>query len=474
MILKPTDNSIVPVGAEKIWDGDILRREGTADLFMDIISSRKEAITMCLNSGWGTGKTFFLTRLCEQYRQYKANGVGGQAIYFNAWEDDNLSDPLIAIIGQLWKNLKGGTCEECVKTVTQCVPKIINRAAFNLGLGLLKATPVAGRVVEELTKDLSPDDLKTASAKVFDNYCQLTEDKADLRKRLGELGAKIMAETGRPLLFVIDELDRCRPTFAIETLERVKHLFGVPNIVFLLGVDCDQLKQSIRAIYGDVDADNYLNRFFDVEMSLPEANQEQFLWMLHGRHEVQNSSGDYFQYLMKTLLPLVKLHSLSLRELEKSERIITLITESNLAANSECCVLLPAMLILKMRNREVYRKLLIGDCPYAELIDALFGEAQEHALFKQCRRGIEYLTQWQIQDPQGNESKAALRNKLEKISNAESPVGIDMTGLPKLFEKISFGDLQSCAKSSLEIHGWNHAEEAIPEIAAALNCIQRR
>ena len=472
MVLKPTDNSIIPAGADKIWEDDILHRQGTADLFIDIISSRREAITMCLNSGWGTGKTFFLSRLCEQYRRHKVNGIGGRAIYFNAWEDDNLSDPLVAIVGQLWKNLKGGTCDESAKTIIQCVPKIINRTAFNAMLGLLKSVPVVGKAIEEFTNDLAPEALETASERVFGNYCQLTEDKADLRNRLGELGTKIMAETDRPLLFVIDELDRCRPTFAIETLERVKHLFGVPNIVFLFGVDCAQLKQSIRAVYGHVDADNYLNRFFDVEMSLPEANQEQFLWMLHGRHEVENTYGEYFLSLMRTLQPLAQLHALSLRELEKAERTIALIIESNLTSNAECVVMLPVMLILKMRRKEIYDNLLIGNYQYAELIDALYGEAQEHALFMQCRRGIDYITQWQIENFQHDEKRTALHDKLDAISKSTSLNGIDMTGLPKLFEKISFGDLQSCAKSTLTAHGWNHAEEAIPIIAAALNCIQ--
>ena len=54
------------------------------------------------------------------------------------------------------------------------------------------------------------------------------------------------------LLIFIDELDRCRPTFAIETLEVVKHFFNVPNVVFVFSLDMNQLQKSIKTIYGDI------------------------------------------------------------------------------------------------------------------------------------------------------------------------------------------------------------------------------
>ena len=161
MILKLKDESIADKNTPELWEDDVLSRKAVADLFIKIISAREEPITMCLNSAWGSGKTFFLTRLCEQYNRGDADDKAGKAIYFNAWEDDNLDDPLLAIVGQLWSHLKGGTLEECTKAVTNATPALLKKTAFAAGLGLLKAVPVVGKVVEEVAKDATADDLAT-------------------------------------------------------------------------------------------------------------------------------------------------------------------------------------------------------------------------------------------------------------------------------------------------------------------------
>ena len=78
-------------------------------------------------------------------------------------------------------------------------------------------------------------------------------------------------------MFIIDELDRCRPTFAIELLERVKHIFDVPNIVFVFGINRAELVKSLESIYGEIDAGTYLRRFFDMEFVLPEPTAREVL-----------------------------------------------------------------------------------------------------------------------------------------------------------------------------------------------------
>ena len=477
MVLKPQDYSIVDVASPDVWQNDILRRVDIVKFFMTVIGCRKEAITMCLNGSWGTGKTFFLTRLCEQYRRCKdeidGKEVGGKAIYFNAWEDDDLEDPLVAIVGQIWQNLKGGTFDECITSITACAPKLIKRFAFKTGMGLLKSVPVVGKVVEEVAGDAEAEELSSATENVFVEYGELTKSKHELKERLAELGEKVYLETGRSLLFVIDELDRCRPSFAIETLERVKHLFGVPHIVFLFGVDCEQLKKSVCAVYGDVDASNYLNRFFDLEMSLPPANNEQFLWMLSGSHELSNQSNytSQVQYLLKNLVPLSEIHSLSLRELEKAERTMTLIAATNLAPGAEVVVLLPILIVLKMRNRKVYEKLADGECEYSTLIDALYGEVSTGDIFDKCANAIRYISMWYTQG--NHQAQTALRDTLMKINNADCSLdGIDTSLLPKVFLKVPFYNLKKCVNAAMTAHGYVNAEESLPIIVNALNCIR--
>ena len=91
---------------------------------------------------------------------------------------------------------------------------------------------------------------------------------------------------------MIDELDRCRPSYAVELLEIAKHLFSVDRIVFVLAVNRSELVHSIKALYGsEFDAQGYLGRFFDVDIRLPEPEREEFLEALLRAIDFD----DYFQ-----------------------------------------------------------------------------------------------------------------------------------------------------------------------------------
>lgn len=75
-----------------------------------------------------------------------------------------------------------------------------------------------------------------------------------------------------PIVIVIDELDRCRPDYALAVLEVIKHFFAVPKVHFILGINGEALESSVRARYGvDVDAESYLRKFINASFSLPRA-----------------------------------------------------------------------------------------------------------------------------------------------------------------------------------------------------------
>ncbi len=89
------------------------------------------------------------------------------------------------------------------------------------------------------------------------------------------------------MFFFIDELDRCNPHFAIKLLERVKHLFEVPNIIFVLAVNIDQLQYAVQGFYGssNIDGKQYLKRFIDIEYSLPAPNLEEYCKFMFGAYD---------------------------------------------------------------------------------------------------------------------------------------------------------------------------------------------
>lgn len=473
MILKLKDKSVVSSNDEGLWEDDALRRQSSAETLLRIVGCRNEAISFCLNSGWGTGKTFFLTRFCEQYRRCKNGDVPGVAIYFNAWKDDNLEDPLVAVIGQLWSALKLGPYSECMKAVATSAPNVFRRIVIRSGLGLIKSVPVLGKVAEEIEEVSSSADLTTPSERVFEEYEELNAAKNDLRDRLRELGDRVYASTGRPLLFVIDELDRCRPIFAIQLLERVKHICGVSNIVFLFGVDCEQLKGSVRTVYGDVDAENYLNRFFDIELCLPPANNEQFLWRLleERSFDGQQRLSNVFMNMFKTLAPLSEIHGFSLRELEKAERTMTMLVATGLLREDSITILLPILLVLRMRNVDVYEKVANGGCQYAELLDALLPNVVNGKMVEKCHNVIRYLTQWFVQD-RYDAGCVALRGVLEKTCRSKVISDDDKVVLPELFQNVPFESVNDVVSEALAPKGWIDASEKLPIIVNALGCLR--
>ena len=109
----------------------------------------------------------------------------------------------------------------------------------------------------------------------FDQKQSAAKFKASLESLAGALWE---ASDHKPTAILIDELDRCRPTYAIELLETAKHIFGVNHVVFVLAVNRDQLAHSVKVLYGsEFDAEGYLRRFFDIEFKLPAPNREAFI-----------------------------------------------------------------------------------------------------------------------------------------------------------------------------------------------------
>ena len=169
-------------------------------------------------------------------------------------------------------------------------------------LGILKATTGITLKVDQGEKD------KTA---FLDAYLEQKATKAKLKKNLSELSSNVMIETDYPLVFIIDELDRCRPTFAIELLERVKHIFDVPNMVFVFGLNRNELCKALSSVYGDIESDVYLRRFFDFEFNLSEVDSQKFAEHLINKYQLDKLAGiiidsRQLEPLWKNLPPIVE------------------------------------------------------------------------------------------------------------------------------------------------------------------------
>ncbi|MBN1391801.1 MAG: AAA family ATPase [Sedimentisphaerales bacterium] len=364
--LKPSE-FVIP--KEDPFANDKLERKKCADTLTRLVQNTPGPLVISINGGWGTGKTVFL----KMWNQDLQNN-GFTSIYFNAWQDDYCHDSLIALIGQIWNELKNSALEEIANSVKECAAPVFRSTIFNA-----LRTATVGIV------DLNEGQLKSISEKAVDEYFTAGEKLKDLKERLGKLAQEVNKK-GKPLIIIIDELDRCRPTFAIELLEKVKHLFDTPGILFVLGIDREQLGHSIRCVYGhEMNVDGYLRRFIDVEFLLPEAKLEVFVSHLFaqfglnecfekrkqatskGYHHVIDDKSE-FDYVFAKLCMCFRL---SLRDMEHCCRLFTLAYMNTHNTHFIYPYLLAILVILKLVDNKLYRKYVSGQCTGEEVVQII-------------------------------------------------------------------------------------------------------
>ena len=218
-------------------------------------------------------------------------------------------------------------------------------------------------------------DYERASATKSDltkKYLDQRRSKDILRDELQRLSAEVCTESSHPLIFIVDELDRCRPTFAVELLERVKHIFDVPNLVFIFGLNRDELSKSLQSIYGQIDSSTYLRRFFDFEFNLQNIDSRVFAEQLIDRFRLvevfenlnalvsdQIHMYDYQNY--RTVLPrLWSALDFSLRDIDYGVRLLALLARSLQPGTFTHPFLLVVLLVVKFKKPELYRSLISG------------------------------------------------------------------------------------------------------------------
>ena len=126
------------------------------------------------------------------------------------------------------------------------------------------------KAIESLRKEPTKDPIS--------EYEETRVALEDFRSSIGEVATAVSCRTnGKPLVVAIDELDRCRPTYAIELIETAKHIFLVENVVFILAVNSTALAHSVKSLYGaEFDAERYFRRFFDLQFRLPVQDRDSF------------------------------------------------------------------------------------------------------------------------------------------------------------------------------------------------------
>lgn len=293
---------------DDIWKDDLLNRKSDAEflrafLLGKMTQRQSEGIqgsyVLNIDAEWGAGKTFFLKRFGEHLKE-KDHLV----VDIDAWRDDYVDDPFVAVLSAIDATLKPYIKQTSgFKKYIQHAKKNASSIILNAGKGALKAAakryldseitelikskandtakPLIEGAVEAVNKEIDKLTDKFTD-EIISKFTQQNKASNDFKVNLGT-ALKILNERTEiklPLFILIDELDRCRPTYAVALLERIKHLFDIENIVFVFATNSGQLQHSITGAYGpSFDGYRYLKRFFDTTYKLESESVYAFIRM---------------------------------------------------------------------------------------------------------------------------------------------------------------------------------------------------
>ena len=294
------------------WDDDqIGGRKEAADYLTNYLIKRYEvkekhgkgdSFVLSFKADWGFGKSFFIDRWSKdlQVADYTV-------VVFDAWANDFSDDPLLGFIVELNEVLSEkyreiAPLEKYVNDTISYGKRMLMPVGKIIAAAITKK--VVGLGVDEFA-DLFADSQENGKEK-NDSLSDLTElmlkehtsKKESIRlfkEKLQALITELKVQNKRlPLFIFVDELDRCRPSYAIELLEAIKHLFKVPGVYFVISANLDQLAHSVAILYGaKFESARYLQRFFDQEYTLPKPDNWKFAKYLFEKFTLDEFTDSY-------------------------------------------------------------------------------------------------------------------------------------------------------------------------------------
>lgn len=362
-------NNNFEIDTDNPFNNDQLRREDEVKSLTSVFEILDNQIVLAINSKWGTGKTTFL----KMWNQYLKN-EGYKTIFFNAWENDYVEEPFIAFVDEIRESVND---ENKIRGFME--------KAKDVGLALAKQSPkMVSKVIKNKTgfdseELVSDDELTGMISEKIDNYNKNKKSVNKFKKELGKVALKEFEQNSKPMIIFVDELDRCRPDYAICLLERIKHFFNVQNIIFILGIDKEALTNSIRVIYGEqTDINGYLTRFIDFEYKLKQGSNTQYVKYLFGKYKFNlifekrnfrdTLSEEYNYYDFIEVVEQVAVgFNLSLRDIEKLIIEIYMIIKANIKRYVYPYPLI-MLCAIKRINKDVYNKIKFKQISYSETV----------------------------------------------------------------------------------------------------------
>lgn len=397
---------------------DTIKRNNDLFDFITLLNAVDTGYSIALDGSWGSGKTFFVKqaklildahnsfvvhereedtgRIQQKFstlNQKKQIDIQPQVcVYYDAWENDNDSEPILSLVYAILQSVGADFSFK-------------ERSWLNIGADIMKA--FTGRDWGKVINDIKGD-----------NPLSDIIRQKNTEKLVAEFLDSLIPEKGNRLIVFVDELDRCKPSFAVRLLERIKHYLSNERITFVFSVNINELQHTVRKHYGnDFNGTRYLDRFFDLRLSLPKPNMQAFYYSLdfNDRHHTYDI----------VCAAVIEKYHFELREIAKYIRLTKVAAyhpthndNSNFSFNfaegrgTQYALLhiLPIMIGLKIYDENLFTEFINGDnsAPLFEVLSTI-----------QLMNYNELLEQHETYgEPLAGEKKVSLKEKLDQLYDA--------------------------------------------------------
>lgn len=366
--LTPTNENVYnSLINDSVGRGEFVRQ------FVKMLNAIEDNCTIALEGNWGSGKTFFVKQvkmvldahnpnyqpvngfLTEERRKAikekcsEFNAEDGSTelkpqlcVYYDAWQNDNDEDPILSLVYSIVKEIGSDFSFDKKPTLDIC-GELINLVC---------------------DKDIS----KLINVLKGENALDLIRKTKDEAEKVSEFLQSLLPEVGERLIVFVDELDRCKPSYAVKLLERIKHYFLDEKITFVFSVNINELQHTIKKHYGsDFDATRYLDRFFDLRAALPKFDLEKYYANIG--FELNENMFNYvcasvinkYQFEMRNIAKYIRLAKIAVpKSVRKGDMFFVQGKSASLIYNT---YVIPIMIGLKLTDTERFENFVNGkDC----------------------------------------------------------------------------------------------------------------
>jgi hypothetical protein len=361
------------VGKDESFEQDVLDRKDFGQSLLNLIIKSEDELVISIDGQWGDGKSTFV-----RMWQGMLTDAEMPNIYIDAFASDYIDDPFLAVASAITtyieeNNSKGNKkSAEFVQKAKEVGSRLLpwgTKIAFKaVTAGLINGSDIEQLVA--VRKDIANDLATTASDFVGKQLEAHKEDQQlfeDFKKELTNI------TDDKKLVIIIDELDRCKPTYALGLLEKIKHLFSTKNVFFVLVMHKQELEKSIKCIYGDIDAYAYLQKFIHVQTTLPKKTDgnnndlEKYAQHLFKSHNFE--TWGHSQDLLGYVEQLAVHFQLSLRQLEKVFTNLAIFYAAVVEKSFQDPTIVSFLAVMKVIDPSICQSLLFRKISYSQLCD---------------------------------------------------------------------------------------------------------